>query len=116
MNGKVLFCAAGSAVAVAGAFGTVGVSAHPATAKTVTVAMHDPGCHWFQVGTSFRRNLMVKGPVSLLNIDEATLKVAGPFGTTLDPVGKRMRLARGTYRITMVGQAPDDNNLKLVVT
>ena len=25
-------------------------------------------------------------------------------------------LARGTYRITMVGQASDDNHLKLVVT
>ena len=34
----------------------------------------------------------------------------------LDAVGKKITLARGTYKITMVGQASDDNHLKLVVT
>jgi hypothetical protein len=116
MKGKVLLCATGTAVAVAGVFGTMGVSARPAAAKTVTIAMHDPGCHWFQVGSSFRKSLVVNGPVSLLNVDEAALKVAGPSGMKLDPVGKRLSLTHGTYRITMVGQAPDDNHLKLVVS
>jgi len=37
-------------------------------------------------------------------------------GTKLDGVGKELVLARGVYHITMVGQAPDDNHLKLVVT
>jgi hypothetical protein len=30
-------------------------------------------------------------------------------------VGKTLLLGKGTYAITMVGQAPDDNHLKLVV-
>lgn len=113
MKKLLLFAIAGAAVA--GAFGTLGASAHPIAAKTVTIAMHDPGCHWFQVGSSYRKTLTVKGPVSLLNVDEATLKVAGPSGTKLDRVGKKLVLTHATYRITMVGQAPDDNHLKLVV-
>ena len=56
-------------------------------AKTVTVVMHDPGCHWFAVGKAFKTSLSVKGPVSLRNVDEATLKVVGPHGTKLDRVG-----------------------------
>ena len=115
MNRLLLVGVAGAAVALAGAFGTLGASASPAATKTVVVAMHDPGCHWFQVGTSFRKTLTVRGPVSLLNVDEATLKVAGPSGMKLDKVGARMTLAHGVYRITMVGQAPDDNHLKLTV-
>jgi anti-sigma-K factor RskA len=32
-----------------------------AAARTVTVAMHDPGCHWFQVGpNSFEKSATVK--------------------------------------------------------
>ena len=52
----------------------------------------------------------------LPNLDEAALEVAGHAGTKLDAVGKQLVLARGGYHITMVGQAPDDNHLKLVVT
>jgi hypothetical protein len=92
--------------------------AHPTqkqATKTVTVVMHDPGCHWFAVGKAFKTSLAVKGPVALRNIDEAALKVAGPHGTKLDPVGKVLRIGHGLYRITMVGQAPDDNHLTLVV-
>jgi hypothetical protein len=85
-------------------------------AKTVTVVMHDPGCHWFSVGGKFTTKLTVHGPIALANLDEAALKIAGPKGTQLDRVGKKVVLAHGTYRITMVGQAPDDNHLKLVVT
>jgi hypothetical protein len=90
--------------------------ATPPTARTVTVAMHDPGCHWFQVGAnSFRKATTVQGPVVLGNNDEAALNVAGPSGTKIDPIGGKVSLAAGTYQITMVGQAPDDNHLKLVV-
>jgi hypothetical protein len=83
--------------------------------KVVTVAMHDPGCHWFFAAGTFRKTLTAKGPVALLNQDEAALRVVGPTGTKRDPVGKRILLGRGVYKITMVGQAPDDNTLKLVV-
>jgi hypothetical protein len=86
-----------------------------ASTKTVTVAMHDPGCHWFLVGGKYMKSLSVKGPVSLFNVDEAALKIAGATGVKLDAVGKKIPLVRGTYRITMVGQAPDDNTLILIV-
>ena len=93
-----------------------GAQAAPQAAQTVTVAMHDPGCHWFQVGpNSFEKAETVQGPVVLANNDEAALMIAGPSGTKTDPVGGTVSLARGTYRVTMVGQAPDDNHLKLVV-
>jgi hypothetical protein len=112
MRKVLLIVIAGTTVAVAGVFGSLGANAAP---KTVTVAMHDPGCHWFQVGTSFRKTLAVSGPVSLLNYDEAALKVAGPHGTKVDKMGGHLTLTAGTYHITMVGQASDDNHLKLVV-
>ena len=89
---------------------------HASAPTTVTVAMHDPGCHWFLVGGKYMKSLAVKGPVSLVNFDEAALKIAGASGVRLDAVGKKVALVRGAYRITMVGQAPDDNHLKLVVT
>jgi hypothetical protein len=97
------------------AAGTAGAAAGHRSATTVTVAMHDPGCHWFSVGGKFLKTLTVKGPVSFANYDEAALKVAGPAGVKRDAIGKRINLTRGTYTITMVGQAPDDNTLKLVV-
>ncbi len=84
-------------------------------AKTVTVVMHDPGCHWFSVGGKFLKKLTVTGPVELKNFDEAALDVAGPGGVKQDKVGKELALGRGVYHITMVGQAPDDNHLTLVV-
>jgi hypothetical protein len=86
-----------------------------ASTKTVTVAMHDPGCHWFLVGGKYTKSLSMKGPVSLFNLDEAALKIAGASGVKLDAVGKKVQLAHGTYRITMVGQAPGDNTLVLIV-
>jgi len=98
------------------AFGAGQALAHPTHAATkVTVAMHDPGCHWFLVGGKYQTNLAVTGPVKLLNVDEAALKVAGAGKLQRDRVGKTLLLRKGTYRITMVGQAPDDNHLKLVV-
>ena len=84
--------------------------------KTVTVAMHDPGCHWFTVGGTYKTTLSVKGPIKLRNLDEAALEVTGAKGTQRDGVLKSLSLGRGVYHITMVGQAPDDNHLKLTVT
>jgi hypothetical protein len=101
------------------AFGAAQAFAHTThgqSTKVVTVAMHDPGCHWFLAGGKFVRTLTVKGPVALGNYDEAALKVVGPTGVKHEAVGKRILLGHGTYKITMVGQAPDDNTLKLVVT
>lgn len=89
--------------------------AAPAT-QTVTVAMHDPGCHWFQVGNSYKKSLTVSGPVNLRNSDEAALKIAGANRVDSDQVGQQVYLAPGTYRITMVGQASDDNTLHLSVS
>jgi hypothetical protein len=91
------------------------MSAVPA-AQTVTVAMRDPGCHWFQQGQSFTKSMSVTGPVNLQNSDEAALKVAGSSGVQKDPMGGQVSLAPGTYTITMVGQASDDNTLHLQVS
>ncbi len=91
-------------------------AAKQSSAKTVTIAMHDAGCHWFSVGGKFVKTLAAKGPVTLANYDEAAIKVTGSSGIKLDPVGKKITLQRGIYKITMVGQAPDDNTLKLTVT
>jgi hypothetical protein len=104
-------------VAAVFAFGVSQASAHMAkpAAKTVVVAMHDPGCHWFVSNGKFVKSLTVTGPVRLANFDEAALVVAGPSSVRHDAVGRLLPLTRGTYHITMVGQAPDDNHLKLVV-
>ena len=83
----------------------------------LVVAMHDPGCHWFSVGGTYTKTAARRGPVTLLNRDEAALKVKGPGGTRIDKVGALLTVrAKGTYRITMVGQAPDDNTLVLKVS
>ena len=102
----------------------VATSAAPAAANKapLIVAMHDPGCHWFYLGGGPNNRKYVKsvtrvGPVTLLNLDEAALIVKGPGGTKIQKVGKRLTLtAKGTYRITMVKQAPDDNHLILKIT
>jgi hypothetical protein len=83
--------------------------------KTVTVVMHDPGCHWLSVGGKLVTKLSVTGPVKLANYDEAALLISGPKGVQKEPVGRSIPLAKGTYKITMVKQASDDNHLTLVV-
>ena len=99
------------------AFASVQALAATSHAATkVTVVMRDPGCHWFAVGKTFKTTLAVKGPVSLVNYDEAMLKIVGPTGVKRDPVGKSITLGHGVYKITMVGQASDDNHLKLTVS
>jgi hypothetical protein len=108
------------AVAALCAIGAGSALAHPTTTpKTVTVVMHDPGCHWFAVGGKLLTTLTVTGPVRLANVDEAALRVhvvgVSSRGDRIDQVGGWVRLDRGSYAITMLGQAPDDNHLKLTV-
>jgi hypothetical protein len=80
----------------------------------LVVAMHDPGCHWFSDGGKYTMSVARRGPVTLLNQDEAALKIKGPERTKIERVGAKLTLrAKGIYRITMVGQAPDDNHLTL---
>jgi hypothetical protein len=99
---------------------TLAASAAAAPTKVV-VAMHDPGCHWFYNGggpdqRAFTKTLVRRGPVTLVNLDEASLKIVGPGGTKIERVGAKLTLkAKGVYRITMVAQAPDDNHLKLTI-
>jgi hypothetical protein len=96
---------------------SVAVMHRMAPMQTVRVVMHDPGCHWFQTDAGLKRTLQVSGSgVNLVNMDEAALKVAGSSGTKLAHVGASVRLPRGNYKITMVGQKPDDNTLRLAVT
>jgi hypothetical protein len=83
--------------------------------STLRVVMHDPGCHWFAIGGKFTTTATVVGPVKVTNLDEATLKVTGHGTTARIPVGKQLLLGHGRYVITMIGQAPDDNHLKLSV-
>jgi len=90
----------------------------PATAGNapLVIAMHDPGCHWFHVGGKYTKSVVRHGPVTLLNLDEAALVIKGPAGTRHEAVGAKLRLrAKGTYRITMVHQAADDNHLVLKI-
>jgi hypothetical protein len=96
--------------------------ASAAKASTLIVAMRDPGCHWFYLSggpnhRKYTKTVARKGPVKLLNLDEAALIIKGPGGTRHDKVGAKLTLkAKGIYRITMVKQAPDDNHLKLTIT
>jgi hypothetical protein len=90
----------------------------PATAgnSQLVVAMRDPGCHWFQVGGKYTKSVVRHGAVTLVNRDMAALKIKGPRGTKIEPAAGKLRLhAKGTYRITMVHQAADDNHLMLQI-
>lgn len=89
---------------------------HAKAPSTLRVVMRDPGCHWFAVGTKFTTKTSVAGQVKVANLDEAALKVTGNGVTKRIPVGKQLLLGPGRYVITMVGQAADDNHLKLTVT
>jgi hypothetical protein len=85
------------------------------TPKTLKVVMADPGCHWFRVNGHNVKTASMTGPIRLQNLDEATLKVASKTKMRYDHVGTSILLARGHYVVMMVGQAPDDNYLKLTV-
>jgi hypothetical protein len=103
---------------------TVATSAAMAspTKAPLIIAMKDPGCHWFYTGGGpsnrhYAKSVTRSGPVTLLNLDEAALIVKGPGGTKIERVGAKLTLkAKGTYHITMVKQAPDDNHLTLKVS
>ena len=84
--------------------------------KTVKIAMHDPGCHWFMVhGKYVTKDTVKANRVRLLNQDEAALKVTSRHGIRHIAVGKSLVVGRGSYVIMMVGQAADDNYLRLTV-
>jgi hypothetical protein len=110
-----------AALACAASAAATGV-ASPAAKSPLVIAMHDPGCHWFYVGggpnnRKYAKSVTRRGPVTLLNLDEAALIVKGPGGTRMERVGVKLTLtAKGTYHITMVKQAPDDNHLVLRIT
>jgi hypothetical protein len=93
------------------------VFAAPATAAPVVpIMMRDPGCHWFVVGGKYSVRYVSHGAVTIRNLDEAALRFVGPGGTRLAKVGKTITLkSKGTYHITMIGQARDDNHLTLLV-
>jgi hypothetical protein len=107
------------AASAAGVFATgraLATTSHHATTKTVTIVMHDPGCHWFMVhGKYTKTDTVAASQVKLVDQDEAALKVASSLGMKRIPVGKSLVVGHGLYHITMVGQAPDDNHLKLTV-
>jgi hypothetical protein len=89
---------------------------HPHHAiRTLKVVMHDPGCHWFLVHGKVTKKANVKGPIRLKDLDENTLKIASRTKMRYVRVGKSIVLRRGHYVVMMVGQAVDDNYLKLTV-
>ena len=108
-------------LAVAASAVATNASAAPSKAPLI-IAMKDPGCHWFYTGGGpsnrhYAKSLTRVGPVTLLNLDEAALIIKGPGGTRIEKVGVKLTLkTKGTYRITMVKQAPDDNHLVLKIT
>ena len=101
----------------------VALAAPSAASKApLVIAMKDPGCHWFYLGggpshRKYAKSVVRRGPVTLLNLDEAALIVKGPSGTKIEKVGAKLTLtAKGTYHITKFKQEPDDNHLTLKVT
>ena len=105
------------------AFAAPVLAAHGSTTKApLTIAMHDPGCHWFYLGGGpnhriYAATVSRSGPITLLNLDEAALIIKGAGPTKTLKVGAKLTLtAHGTYHITMVGQMMRDNTLTLKVT
>jgi len=90
-------------------------SHHNGAPRTLKVVMHDPGCHWFLVHGKMRTTASMKGPIRLQNFDEAALKVASRTKARYVKLGRSVILHRGRYVVMMVGQAADDNYLKLRV-
>ena len=92
-------------------------AAKAAKPRLVSIVMADPGCHWFHVAGKNQKRLVVHGATAFRNLDEAALVVKRAGSVSQIAVGKTLTVSKpGTYQITMVGQAPDDNHLKLVVT
>jgi hypothetical protein len=118
MKASLLTLAVAAAIC-AGAFGTgraLATTSHQSTTKSVKIAMHDPGCHSFVVHGKYAKTDTVKAnEVKLFNQDEAALKIVSRHGMRHIAVGKSLVVGHGSYVIMMVGQAPDDNYLKLTV-
>lgn len=89
---------------------------HVIKAKIVTIAMRDPGCHWFTDHGKYYRSVAVKRDTSFRNLDEAAVIFKGKGFTKHLAVGKKLKITKaGLYHITMVKQASDDNHLRLIV-
>ena len=114
--GALSFLAAVAYIAKEGGPPSTPVAPATAQAAEVNVAMHDPGCHWFQTSQGLQKDVTVTGTANLRNSDEAAIVVKAPSGQQRVPVGGDVQLPAGNYTITMVGQAPDDNTLHLTVT
>jgi hypothetical protein len=108
-----------AAAICAGAFGTgraLATTSHQTATKTVKIVMRDPGCHWFMVHGKYATKDTVKSNrVKLVNQDEAALTVTSRHGVKRIALGKSIVVGPGNYVIMMVGQAADDNYLKLTV-
>jgi hypothetical protein len=104
-----------AALALAGGQAAVAATAHHSATRTLVVAMSDPGCHWFAIHGKFTTTASVAGPVRLKNMDEKALKIASRSKLRLITVGHALILPRGNYVVMMVGQAVDDNYLRLTV-
>jgi hypothetical protein len=111
-----LAVAAAICAAVFGTGRALATTSQGATTKTVKIVMRDPGCHWFLVhGKYATKDTVRANRVVLVNLDEAALKVASRHGVKRIAVGKSLAVRRGSFVITMVGQASDDNYLRLTV-
>ena len=108
-----------AAAICAGAFGSgraLATTSHQTATKTVKIVMRDPGCHWFLVhGKYATKDTETANRVRLVNQDEDALKVTSRHGIKRIAVGKSIVVGHGSYVIMMVGQAPDDNYLRLSV-
>jgi hypothetical protein len=113
---KILIIAIFAALALGGGQALAASTSHQASPKTLKVIMHDPGCHWFQVHGKAVKSAVEHGQIRVLNLDEKKLKVASRTKVRFIPVGKSIVLGRGNYVVMMVGQAIDDNYLKLTVS
>ena len=111
----VLAVTAAVCAAAIGAGRAPAATSHQAAPKTLNIYMRDPGCHWFRIGGKYTTKATANGRVRLVNLDEAALKIASRHGTRHITMGKSLVVSRGSYVIMMVGQATDDNYLKLTV-
>jgi hypothetical protein len=111
----VLAVTAAVCAAALGAGRAPAATTHQTAPKTLTIYMRDPGCHWFRSGGKYTTKATVSGRVRLVNLDEAALKVVSRHAARHIAMGKTLIVGRGRYVITMVGQAPDDNYLRLTV-
>src|SRR5512146_1463891 len=101
---------------IASASSAASASATTANLRAVTIAMRDPGCHWFLVNGKYKARLTVTGQTAFRNLDEDAVIFTGRNFVKRVAVGKSLTVAKpGVYHIKMVGQHPDDNTLLLFV-